>query len=217
MLLCRAGKERHLCLLLLLLLPALTGLTVMCVRIRTSEPEQTTWALAPLGRFNAQGTGSTAVRRSKSVLFDSAPEYDSWFLHAEHFTDLRQRTRERLPEWLRSRVAAVETCFKEDPIVACVLPQGPLLWYYKYLVHGKENPAPLWDPHAIVPKSEFLWGSPDQLCSILNATDDIALVGNGPLTEEQRQAIGAHGRVVRFNALNNRCQSAPQLLPRTLF
>ena len=65
-------------------------------------------------------------------------------------------------------------------------------------------PAPLWDRHALVPGAPFLWGSPDQLCSILNATDNVALVGNGPLTSEQRQAINQAGRVVRINALNNR-------------
>ena len=65
-------------------------------------------------------------------------------------------------------------------------------------------PAPLWDRHALVPGSPFLWGSPDQLCSILNATDNVALVGNGPLTSEQRQAINQAGSVVRINALNNR-------------
>jgi hypothetical protein len=76
--------------------------------------------------------------------------------------------------------------------------------YYKWLVHGRAYPAPLWDSHALVPKAPFLWGSGEQLCSVLNATDDIALVGNGPITPEQRAAISQHGRVVRFNALNNR-------------
>lgn len=55
-----------------------------------------------------------------------------------------------------------------------------------------------------MPGAPFLWGSPDQLCSILNATADVALVGNGPLTSEQRQAINQAGSVVRINALNNR-------------
>lgn len=74
----------------------------------------------------------------------------------------------------------------------------------KFCMYRKWWPAPLWDRHALVPGAPFLWGSPDQLCSILNATDNVALVGNGPLTSEQRQAINQAGRVVRINALNNR-------------
>lgn len=62
----------------------------------------------------------------------------------------------------------------------------------------------MWDKYALVRGAPFLWGSPDQLCSIVNATDDVALVGNGPLTSEQRQAINQAGTVVRINALNNR-------------
>ena len=77
--------------------------------------------------------------------------------------------------------------------------------YYNWLMHGRAYPAPLWDARALVPKANFLWGSGAQLCSVLNATDDIALVGNGPITQAQREAISKHGRVVRFNALNNRC------------
>lgn len=36
-------------------------------------------------------------------------------------------------------------------------------------------------------------------------TRSIAVVGNGPLKPEQRPEIQTHDKVVRFNALNNRC------------
>ena len=212
----RGTKQKHLCLLLLLLLPALTGLAVMCLRLRGSEVDHEIWAMPPPGHFNSRfsagGTVAeltrrgtvTGARRSKSMLFDATPEYDSWLMHAERYQDMHNRNKDRLPEWARHWITAVQDCFKDDPVVACLLPSGPLQWHYKALVHRKGDPSPLWDPHAIVPRSEFLWGSAEQLCGILNATDDVALVGNGPLTKEQRSEINTRGRVVRFNALNNR-------------
>ena len=96
-------------------------------------------------------------------------------------------------------------------LCACTPPKSPR--YYNWLAHGRAYPAPLWDARALVPKANFLWGSGAQLCGVLNATDDIALVGNGPISAEDREAISKHGRVVRFNALNNRCR---WLLPRLL-
>ena len=69
-------------------------------------------------------------------------------------------------------------------------------------------PAPLWDKQALVPGAPFLWGSPDQLCSIVNASATVALVGNGPLTSAQRQEINAAGSVLRINAMNNRRASS---------
>ena len=84
----------------------------------------------------------------------------------------------------------------QAPGVAWLLPEVPCCrrWW----------PAPLWDKHALVPKAPFLWGSPDQLCSIVNASATVALVGNGPLTPEQRQEINKAGSVLRINAMNNR-------------
>ncbi|KAK9809048.1 hypothetical protein WJX72_008410 [[Myrmecia] bisecta] len=55
-------------------------------------------------------------------------------------------------------------------------------------------------------KAEVLYGTMDAMCGLLNATHvkNIAVVGNGPVTSEQRDQIQHADRVVRFNALNNR-------------
>lgn len=103
---------------------------------------------------------------------------------------------------------AVRKFFKTDPVLTYLVSEGPAAWTWKWLFYGRRNPAQLWDASAFGPKAKYQWGSGDQLCSILNATDNIALVGNGPLTDEQRQQISKAGRVVRFNALNNRCAGA---------
>lgn len=118
--------------------------------------------------------------------------------------EMRARNRDRLPAWVGRARRAAARMLREDPIAARLLPAGPWLWTYNWLVHGRAAPAPLWDAGTIVPKAPFLWGSGGQLCGVLNASASIALVGNGPITDAQRAEINAAGRVLRFNALNNR-------------
>jgi hypothetical protein len=47
-----------------------------------------------------------------------------------------------------------------------------------------------------------LAGSP--LCALLEGKPRIAIVGNGPVSNEQRAAIATHDLIVRFNELNSR-------------
>ena len=94
----------------------------------------------------------------------------------------------------------------QAPALAWLSPQVPC--------RRKWWPAPLWDKHALVPNAPFLWGSPDQLCSIVNASTTVALVGNGPLTSEQRQEINTAGSVLRINAMNNRQASSTGSRPQ---
>ena len=218
------GKERQLCLLLLLLLPAVTGLAVMGVRLRMSEAEQHSVShMPPPGRFNTGSGGSsrsssfpsasTSSRSSNShvSLVDDEPDgIFPTFKSKQSYQEMRDRIRDPLPTWARRCIEAVQKFFKTDPVLTYLLSEGPAAWTWKWLFYGKRNPAPLWDASSFGPKAKYQWGSGDQLCGILNATDDIALVGNGPLTDEQREQISKAGRVVRFNALNNRCAVCPQ-------
>ena len=82
----------------------------------------------------------------------------------------------------------------------------PALWEANWRQQGGPNPAQLWDPAVLVPNANFTVGSTRQLCSMLTGQGarDIAVVGNGPLSDDQRAASNAADRVVRFNAVNNR-------------
>ncbi len=204
---------------MLLLLPAVTGLAVMGVRLRMSEAEQSALdTMPPPGRFNAARNGGGSSSSSSS--FPSASSQgsssngrfsfldggSSAVLHKHSYQEMRERNRDRLPKWARRALKAMEDFFAKDPVLRYILSPGPAAWTYGWLMHGRRNPAPLWDAQTFGPQvAEYPWGSADQLCSILNSTDDVALVGNGPLTDEQREEISRAGRVVRFNALNNRC------------
>ncbi|BDA44028.1 hypothetical protein COCOBI_05-2120 [Coccomyxa sp. Obi] len=216
------GKERQLCLVLLLLLPAVTGLAVMGVRLRMSEAEQHSVSNMPSpGRFNTirwdasgnpksssfpSASASSRSSNSRVSLVEDEPDgIFPTFKSKQRYQEMRDRTTwDPLPTWARRYVEAVRKFFNTDPVLTYLLSEGPATWTWKWLFYGKRNPAPLWDTSAFGPKAKYQWGSGDQLCGILNATDDIALVGNGPLTDEQRQQISKAGRVVRFNALNNR-------------
>lgn len=189
----------------------------MAVRLRVSEAEHHALDMPPPGKFNsgtrkssssfpsASAAGAGSSSNGRFAFADSAREGSFGFMHQHSFQEMRNRQRDRLPKWARKCVDTMHRLLSKDPVLAYLLPDGPASWTYQWLIYGKRNPMPLWDARDFGPAANFLWGSGDQMCSILNATDDIALVGNGPLTEEQRQQISKAGRVVRFNALNNRC------------
>ena len=64
----------------------------------------------------------------------------------------------------------------------------------------------MWDLTA-TRRAPLLRGTAKALCGFLMRpnTRSIAVVGNGPLKPEQRAEIQGFDKVVRFNALNNRC------------
>ena len=65
----------------------------------------------------------------------------------------------------------------------------------------------LWNASFATADTNWLLGSRSTFCESVapqNATT-LAVVGNGPLTPEQREQIAGMDRVVRFNAANNMC------------
>ena len=187
----------------------------MGVRLRMSEAEQRALDnMPPPGMFNtAARTGSSSFPSASASSGSSNGRYafmseqggDIDLLRKQSYQEMRDRNRDRMPNWARKGLNAVKKLFEKDPFLTYVLPEGPPTWMYQWLVYGRKNPVPLWDARTFGPKASYPWGSADQLCSILNSTDDVALVGNGPLSQEQREEISRAGKVVRFNALNNRC------------
>ena len=64
----------------------------------------------------------------------------------------------------------------------------------------------LWNTSSAVHPERWSLGSHAAVCESIapRNSSTLAIVGNGPLTSEQRQTIAAMDRVVRFNAMNNR-------------
>ena len=71
--------------------------------------------------------------------------------------------------------------------------------------------AALWDLSAIR-QAPLVRGTAKALCGFLMQpnTRSVAVVGNGPLKPEQRAEVQGFDKVVRFNALNNRCSIRPE-------
>ncbi|KAK9805097.1 hypothetical protein WJX73_006552 [Symbiochloris irregularis] len=71
--------------------------------------------------------------------------------------------------------------------------------------YGELNPQRLWNLSYAAGPSRWTVGSLDAMCEALAPADarSIAIVGNGPLTEQQRHLIQKADRVMRFNAANN--------------
>lgn len=76
-------------------------------------------------------------------------------------------------------------------------------WRYQ----GRPDPRPLWDPASVGGAATWLHGSHGAFAAALQAGGGggrLAVVGNGPISEEQREEIELADTVVRFNAMNNR-------------
>jgi hypothetical protein len=82
-----------------------------------------------------------------------------------------------------------------------------LQWRYQ----ARPDPRPLWDPASAGRAAPWLHGSQEGFAAALKAGTGggggrLAVVGNGPITKEQRE-IELADTVVRFNAMNNRSVS----------
>jgi hypothetical protein len=134
----RPRRRRHLCLLLLLLLPALTGLGVMLVRLSSSEEAAAAAAAAAAqhgtqratltGRFGVGGSGSGASLGWTARLTGGEALGTQPFAHLRTYQELKLRNAERLPRWAKSALKRLQSVFKQDPILAHVLPEGPWQW-----------------------------------------------------------------------------------------
>lgn len=71
--------------------------------------------------------------------------------------------------------------------------------------YGALQPQRLWNLSFAAGPSRWTVGSLNAMCETLapEAAHRIAIVGNGPLTEQQRHLIQKADRVMRFNAANN--------------
>lgn len=80
-------------------------------------------------------------------------------------------------------------------------------------VYGDTDPRQLWNASFAASPANWLVGSQPGMCAAMAPpqSGSVAIVGNGPLTDAQRQMIRRQDRVVRFNALNNMC-AAPSPL-----
>jgi hypothetical protein len=78
----------------------------------------------------------------------------------------------------------------------------------KRALWGTPAPSSLWDVNELVgTPSAWPQGNRQRMCEVVGpagGAQRIAVVGNGPLTAEQRTAIDASDSIVRFNAMNNR-------------
>jgi len=89
----------------------------------------------------------------------------------------------------------------------------PVQWRYQ----GGPDPRPLWSPSLVGTAATWLHGCPEAFAAALRPAEGLggggggrlAVVGNGPITEEQRAEIELADTVVRFNAMNNRCRASP--------
>ena len=77
----------------------------------------------------------------------------------------------------------------------------------QWILGGSPDPWPLWDTEMLGHKADWPHGSANGFAAAMDTlhTSRVAVVGNGPLSQAQRDEIQSADRVVRFNAMNNRC------------
>ena len=77
----------------------------------------------------------------------------------------------------------------------------------QWILQGRPDPRSLWDPDMLGHKTDWPHGSVNGFAAAMDMlhTARVAVVGNGPLSQAQRDEIQSADRVVRFNAMNNRC------------
>ena len=71
--------------------------------------------------------------------------------------------------------------------------------------YGPLDPRSLWNASYAAGADRWALGSLEAMCAALapEHVRTVAIVGNGPLTQEQRELIRAKDRIMRFNAVNN--------------
>lgn len=76
---------------------------------------------------------------------------------------------------------------------------------------GAPDPRPLYNITELGAGAIWPHGSAEGFAAALGAghIQRVAVVGNGPVTDAQRQDIATADRVIRFNAMNNRYLPAP--------
>eukprot|EP00884_Botryococcus_braunii_P009557 jgi/Botrbrau1/18602/Bobra.0367s0042.1 len=190
--------------------------------VTASEPcgieKQGTWLSRSFWTRLSRGCADDQLEAVDGSSTSKPPQWDDASMEARNSgltSKAGRHMRVRLLWWSKLKVLARKD-WRAVRLACDLLARGCLdllsdnlfKWHLRSLVWGTPRPSQLTNVSHVM-GGQYAWtlGDREGFCSIIgpgSGTSNIAIVGNGPLSAEQRKAIEASDLVVRFNAMNNR-------------